>query len=312
MTQQLRVTRKVDFTGATQIGIGDGFTNRGTVYYVLGGESGVLGADTYDGKSWEHPKATIANALATATTWDTIVVGCNTSATYLEGATLAMDNMGTKLFGAMTSGYTWGTPSVHTHGTETLIKINAHACQIGWIGFHSQGAGCSLEIATTDSYWRNHVHDCYFGGNATALWAIVMGNYTGSGVGTGSTVDAPCTVVQRCHISQYAIGSIFFACGYSSRVENCDIQVGTALKGIQYENNTTSRPYAYILDNRIHTIDSTNGVGISVTNTPSQGYLVVDGNSFINFNDDAHCCSKRTGYCGINWNGATALTATTG
>ena len=290
--------------------VGFGIEQRGEPYYVLGGEAAVLGNDADTGTSWEHAFATITRALAVASAWDTIVVGCNTSATYLEGATLAINNMGTKLFGAMTSGYTWGVPSVHTHGTETLVKINAHACEIAYLGFHSQGAGCSLEICTTESYWRNHIHDCYFGGNNTALWAIVMGNYTGSGVGTGSTIDAPCTVVERCHISFYAEGDIYMACGYGSRVDDCDIEVGTALIGIQYPNNTTSRPFAYILNNRFHTIDSTDAVGISVTNTPSAGYFFVNGNQFVNFADNNHCISKRTGYTGLNYLGLTAIAIT--
>jgi hypothetical protein len=291
---------------------GFGIAPRGKIYYVLGGESGTVGDDTNDGLGWNTPLATVTKALTLATDYDTIVMGANTTQkAYLEGATLTITQDGLKLFGAMTCGWTWGLPNIHTHGTETLIKIDAHATELAYFGFHDQGAGCSLEIAVTGDYWRNHVHDCYFGGNSAALYGVVMGNTTASGVGASATVDAPCTVVERCHFQDYATASIFMNCGYGSRVEDCDIQVNTGLVGIVYYTDGTSRPQGYILNNRFSTIDSSNAVGIQMTNTPTAGYLFIDGNHFANFADDDHCCELRTGLVGINWNKEVALTSTT-
>jgi len=310
--QQLKVNRKVDFTGAEQIGIGDGITRRGKVYYVLGGESGTVGSDSYDGKSWSYPLATVTRALEVATDYDTIVCGANTDQKpYLEGATLSITQDGLKLYGAMTSGHTWGLPNLHTHGTETILEVNAHAVEIAYIGFHDQGAGVSLVLAATDNYWRSHVHDCYFHGNETALWGVIMGNTTAASVGRGNTVDAPCSVLERCYLGGYITGCVFFNCGYGSVVRNCVIQVYAAGDGIRYYTDSTSRPYAFILDNKFTTSDATNAEGISVTNTPDAGYLMVDGNHFINFADDDHCCSKRTGYTGLNYLGVTPVTITT-
>ncbi|MDD5219677.1 MAG: hypothetical protein PHV11_03825 [Candidatus Bipolaricaulis sp.] len=309
--QQLNVTRKVDFTGAEQVGLGDGITRRGKVYYVLGGEGGTTGSDTSSGLSWSYPLKTITKALTLATDYDTIVCGANTDqGAYLEGATISITQDGLHLYGAMTSGNTWGLPNIHTHGTETLVEVDAHAVEIAYIGFHDQGAGCSLVIAATNNYWRTHVHDCYFGGNETALWGVIMGNTTAAGVGRGNTVDAPTTIVERCHFQGYVTGNIFFNCGYGSMVRNCTMYVYTAADGIRYYTDGTSRPIAFILDNRITSIDATNAVGITVTNTPTAGYLMIDGNKFINFADNNHCISKRTGYTGLNYLGVTAIAIT--
>lgn len=308
--QDLIVSRRLDVRGANVLG--GGIERRGKVYYVLGGESGVVGSDNDHGLTWGKALKTITKALTFATDYDTIVCGPNTTQrAYLEGASLTITQDGLKLYGAMTSGYTWGLPNIHTHGTETLLNIAAHAVEVAFIGFHHQGAGIAVEVGYSGDYWRNHIHDCYFGGNSAATYAIIMGNTTAAAIGSGGTFDAPCTIVQRCHFTSFTVAPIFMNCGYGSRVEDCDIQVGTGLVGIIYYTDGSSRPWGYILNNRFNTIDSTNAVGIQMTNTPTAGYLMIDGNHFSNFADDDHCCELRTGLVGINWNNATALTATT-
>jgi hypothetical protein len=65
MSQQLRVTRKVDFTGATQIGVGSSHIfGAGNVLYVNGESSyGPTANDGHDGKNPNYPLATITQAL---------------------------------------------------------------------------------------------------------------------------------------------------------------------------------------------------------------------------------------------------------
>jgi len=212
------------------------------------------------------------------------------------------------------SGHQWGFPSIHTHGTETLITINAHEVEIAYLGFHQQGAGHCIEIGPQDNaWWRTHIHDCYFGGNGTALWGIVLGNTNTSGVGSEShVVDAPCSIVEDCYFGFFVAGCVFMNCGYGSVVRRCTFNLGyvagsTACEGIRYYTNTASRPFGYILDNRFSTATSTT-LGINVAQTPSAGYLMIDGNRFVNFTDDDTCCSKRTGYFGVNYNNDVQMT----
>ncbi len=307
--QELQVTRKFDVTGAEQIGMG--IQRRNKVYYVLGGEGGVVGSDSASGRSWSHPLATLTKALTLAVDYDTIILGANTTQrAYLEGATCSITQDGLKLFGAMTSGHTWGLPNLHTHGTETILEVDAHAVEIGWLGFHDQGAGVSLVLSATNDYWRHHVHDCYFHGNSTALLGIILGNITAAGVGRGNTVDAPCSVIERCYLGGYVTGNIFESSGYGTKIRDNVFQIDAAAYGINHYTDGTSRPFTFILDNRFTTPDATNAIGITIPNTPTAGYLMIDGNKFINFADNNHCISKRTGYTGLNYLGITAIAIT--
>ena len=277
---------------------------QGDTYYVS-----KAGGDGLGGKSWGDSFLTITRALVVAGDNDAIVCG---TGIYEEGATLDIDQDNLKLLGVMTSGHQWGQPSIHTHGTETLVKINSPNGQVelAGLGFHDQGAGVSIEVGTTANTWRNHIHHCYFGGNNTALWAVVMGNQNGSGVGQGSTIVAPSTIVEQCHFIYYVTGNVFMNAGYGSVVRDCVMMVAAGADGIRYFTNGASRPFAYILDNRFTTLDDTNAYGVKVTNTPTAGYLMVDGNRFNNFADNDHCISKRTGYTGLNYLGITAIAIT--
>lgn len=61
MSQQLRVTRKADFTGATILGLSN--MGSGSVLYV----DNTNGADGYDGKNPNYPKQTIRSAIDACT-----------------------------------------------------------------------------------------------------------------------------------------------------------------------------------------------------------------------------------------------------
>jgi hypothetical protein len=285
--------------------VGYGYQTDGDKIYV----DATYGLDTKDGHSWAYAKKTITAALAAAGAKDHIVVG---TGLYLEGATLIITQAQLKLIGVMSSGHQWGQPSIHTHGTETLVKVDAAdpgQVEIANLAFHDQGAGISLEIAHSVNVWRTHVHDCFFGGNSTALWAVVIGNTGGSGVGDAHTVDAPLSIVEDCQFYMFVTGNIFQ--NAASVVRRNLIAVGASAHGIRYFTNSTSRPYGYILDNKIHTIDPSAAVGISVTNTPDPGYLFIDGNHLAGFADAPHAIDlsggAKTGLMGLNYHGITAI-----
>lgn len=255
------------------------------------------GSDTANtGLSWASPYKSITKALTVAVAYDTIYVK---QGIYLEGATLAITQAGLKLIGVQTSEMQFGQPSIHTHGVEQLMTINANQVEIANLSFHDQGAGTSVLIGNTAATWRTHIHNCFFGGNDTALY----------GVDSGSTYDAPFTVIEKCYFQHYKTAGIHLN-SYNSTVRNCIFQVGTADTGIEYHPDTDDRPFGYLLDNRFITTDGTDALGISVEGTPTAGKLLIDGNKFVGFADNNHCISKRTGYTGLNYLGITAIAIT--
>jgi len=276
----------------------------GKTYYVRN-----TGSNSNDGLSPSQPFLTLAYAVhSKAAAWDVIVVlpasGTTMPAMLETDLPITITQNGLKIIGGMTSQFQWGSPSIHTHATTSLFVIKAHMVEIAHLGIHHQGAGTSIEIAPDSANfhgWRTHIHDCYFGGNGDALKAITVG-----GVGT----DAPCTVIEDCYFQGYVTCNIYANCGYGSTIRRCHFQVNASAIGIEYIPNGTSRPYGWLLDNRFTTPDNSAAIGIKVTNTPTAGYLFIDGNQFNYFANDAACISKRTGYAGRNYLGITAIAIT--
>lgn len=251
----------------------------------------------------------IQSAMSNAEDYDRLLIG---PGIWEEGSVINITQTGLKFRGYMTSGGQWGQPSIHAHelGTHICITVNAHQVELSYFGIHQQTADTGIEVGTTATSWRTHIHDVYFGGNAVGTYGLVMGNETASGVGTSSTIDAPSTIVERCHFQDWVNADIFMNCGYGSRVKDCTIVVSASAIGIQYYTHTTSRPFAFILDNRFTAVNNSNSTGVSVTRTPTAGYLMIDGNHFINFGSNNLCITKRTGYCGLNYLGITAIAIT--
>jgi len=280
-------------------------------YYVDYNQS----SNNKDGTTPEKAFKTIAYAVSKAEPWDTIRVLPDYDCTAMEeGADMPVEitQDGLKILGSLSSERQWGSPAFHSHGTDSMFYINAHQVEIGHLAFHMQGAApAMIEVAQNGNYWRTHIHDCYFGGNGLALCGIVAGNVTGSGFGYGATVDAPCTTIERCYFNFINGSCVYAYCGYGSVIRDSSFFVQAGDVGISVGNETSSRPHLEILDNRFSTPDSTNAIGIDVVNTPDAGYLFIDGNRFVNFASDDKCCTKRTGYMGLNYAGVTAVTITT-
>ena len=304
--------------GASSFGVplygGSGFPPAGKVYWVK------KTTDTdyarfyqekyvyYEDTNTASVHNTITSALAAASDYDTIYI---MPGVWTETATLNIKQTGLKFLGYMTSGNQWGQPSIKGSGTNTsIISVNANEVEIAGIGIHQPVAYAGIRVCTSDNYWRTHVHDCYFGGNGVGTYGIVMGDTTAGGGAFGVTFDAPCTIVERCYFQDWVTACVFMNCGYGSEVRNCILSVNANSSGIIYYTNSTSRPFGYILDNRFTAVSNSTSTGITVTNTPTAGYLMIDGNHFIVFGSDNLTCTKRTGYMGLNYNGVTAVPIT--
>lgn len=251
---------------------------------------------------------TITEAM-TASQEDDVIYVHRGGVVYEEGAVLNFTKEGVKLLGQMTSGSQWGMPSIHCHGTSThCITINANCVEIAGVGIHQQTANAGIRVGTTANTWRTHIHDVYFGGNSTGTYGLVMGDTTAGGGAYGVTIDAPCTVVERCHFQDWATNDIFMNAGYGSIVKDCNIVVDGNAIGIQYYTDGTSRPDAYIQDNVFNAHSASTSTGISITNTPTVGYLSITRNMFHGFGSAALACSKRTaGYLNENYLDGTVI-----
>jgi len=313
----INVDRPVNFTKTVQFD----YEEIGDTYFVRNN-----GNDTSNGLSVDSAFKTLARAVAVAGTWDRIIfLPATDCSKYMVEAVSGTDDAnipimitqtGLKILGPLNMTQ-WGSPAINSSVASTSIMcIDAHQVEIGGISFHIQGASGGLEIGTSTNVWRTYIHDCYVGGNAAAVFGFVAGNVTGSGIGGAhrgypDTTDAPCTLIERCSFSNIAGPSVYWNAGYNSILRDCIFSVSASQSGILYDTDTTSRPFSFILNNKFTAASDSTSVGITVTNTPTAGYLFIDGNQFVNFGSDDLCCTKRTGYMGLNYSGVTAVTITT-
>jgi hypothetical protein len=253
--------------------------SKGKNWYVVGGESGTIGANTNNGLSWNAPFATLAKAVSVASAHDTIYISAgSTSATLLEDS-LTITQNGLKIIGIMTSFNTFGWPSLHTHDADPILTINAAGVEIAYLSFHHQGANVCIRLGAAAATWRTHIHDCFFGGNSTSTYGIDLGNLN----------DAPYTVVERCEFQHFATAGILLN-AYSSTIKDCHFMVSNSTSGIVVSMNGGDRPYSKIFDNNFIS-EGTAAKGVDVTNTPTAGLLTISGNRFNNFSTPALACT---------------------
>ena len=156
MSQQLRVTRKVDFTGAVQVGILSNSPNigAGRVFYV----DGNAGADGYDGTDPNYPKKTILSALGSCTTErnDYIFVLDH----WAETAPIEINKSRVHVIGLSLPSFGWVKMNPATDAAMfKLVSAGAYSEIAGIDMSGGDSYGCIWIYGTEGSY----IHDCWFG-----------------------------------------------------------------------------------------------------------------------------------------------------
>lgn len=311
--QNLRFTGEIEHVDSYPLG---------NTYFVKGGESAANpGSDSNSGRTKDKAFKTLSWAVSKADDWDRIIVlPSDNGSNYLVEAVQGVDDdnlpinitqRGLKILGGSSHPHTLGSPTIHTHvAASTILTINAWQVEIAGITWQNQAAGgrC-IAVGSTASavgWGKNYIHDCalYGVGTAYANVGIDIG-----AIGHGS-IDTPYTVVERCYFL-YCLTGIELSAGYGTMVRDSVFHVPVAGTGIFHSSNTADRPFTYYIDNHFSSQDSTNAIGINVYQTPNVGTLYAAGNHFAGFASDDKCMTKRTGYCGANWNGGALLTSVT-
>ncbi len=205
---------------------------------------------------------TITAALAVAQDCDRIIVG---PGVFEEGAELVISQANLKLIGANTSGIVWGPCSIKGSANH-LISIQANGVEIAGLGFIQNGAYAGIEIDHTAAVYKTHIHDCHFGGSATATY----------GVKAGGTFDAVDTVIENCEFLSWSTAAIYMNATRSKARNNLIFGLDSSI-GIELVPNAADRPYNYI-DGNIIIGTGTTDTGIKITNTPSKGTYMISRN----------------------------------
>jgi hypothetical protein len=207
---------------------------------------------------------TVTAALAVAQDNDRIFVG---PGVYDEAAELVISQAGLKLIGFNTSGIEWGPCSLkQSSANHHVISVQANGVEIANLGFIVNGAYRAIEIDHTAAVYKTHIHDCHFGGSATATY----------GVYAGGTFDAVDTVIEDCEFLAWATAGVYLN-ATRSKVRRNVFFVPAAGIGIQYVPNGADRPYNVITDNDIAGANSTD-TGIQLDGTPTAGTVQISRN----------------------------------
>jgi hypothetical protein len=265
----------------------------GVIYYV----DSVNGSDNNSGRGdWDWAFASIGAALDVAVAGDVIYVAPGDYEE--EGLEVTVDNL--KILGLGVTGLTRNSPLLIGSG-DTILKVNGHNCEISGLGFVQTGAYPAVFVAETAAKWRAYIHDCYFDGYGTCTYGLQLGAASGNGEAVGARVE-------KCKFISMATACIYNN-SENTLIKDCIFQVATGTIGILDVPDGGSRPDRWYIRNHFATIDNTNAIGISFSNTPTAGYVYYAWNTFVNFADKTKCASLRAGYMGPNYDDNALLAA---
>jgi len=230
------------------------------------------GNDNYDGRSWDSPFKTIANAM-TAAALDAGAVRIKAPRIYVApgdydesgGINLNIENM--MLIGANRSP-NHATTMLYSGGTSTepLLWTGAHNVAIYNMGLVQTEAYASIMLgnSASDAFWKGHIAGCKFDGWATCTFGI--GPYD-------ATVDCPDLVIEDNLFRSIVTANIKL---YNTRtwVLNNKIFVDAAGIGIDLQSTGGNRPDQMVVGNWILGSNSTD-TGIKIASTePTDGTLL--------------------------------------
>lgn len=231
-----------------------------------------------DGLSWEGAFLTLTEAIAAAGDYDVIFVG---QGIYDEaGFPLTITQTGLKLLGAGSSGYNWGPCALKSSASaDTILQVDANGVEIAGIDFNLYtNAKSGIVLGFSQSIYKTHIHDCFFGcsaaGGAEGECGIAVGmEETGTADGGFDAVD---THIERCGFHYLATAAIA-AYGTRLKVNNCIFWTNTGI-GINVFQEGSARACTMIIDNYIMgRAGGDTGIKIAATE-PDPGTLMIANN----------------------------------
>jgi len=223
---------------------------------------------TGNGRSWLHAKKTITEALAVAGAHDVILIQ---KGIYDEGAVLNITQEGLKIFGMGTTRDMWGMSAIKASAANHIcITINANEVEIGNMAFIQNNANVTIDVATTVSTYKTHIHTCYFGGSSTQTYGVRGGLSADWG-----SVDV---VVEDCTFYQCVTGVDLY--GTRCTIKNNVFLLSAGDTAINVTQSGGNRPELRILDNTIRGCLNTD-TGVKFTGTPTEALFTMMGNRTI-------------------------------
>ena len=221
-----------------------------------------------NGRSWLHAKKTITEALAAAGAHDVILIQ---KGIYDEGAVLNITQEGLKIFGMGTTRDMWGMSAIKASAANHIcITINANEVEIGNMAFVQNNANLCIDVATTVTTYKTHIHTCFFGGSSTQTYGVRGG--------LSAAWDSVDVVVEDCTFYQCVTGVDLN--GTRCTIKNNVFLLSAGDTAINVTQVGGTRPELRILDNTIRGCLNTD-TGVKFTGTPTEALFTMMGNRTI-------------------------------
>jgi hypothetical protein len=208
---------------------------------------------------------TLSAANTAASDWDVIKLS---GGDFDEGAVVNITNQGLKIFGP-------GNANQHTSmllasaANHIILTINAHNVEIAGVGFTQTNAKSAIEISTTASYHKCHIHDCRFDGYGAGTYGVKTD-------GTNGTYDSPDVIIENNRFHSWQTAAIYLNATRAVCRNNL-VHTVAAKIGIELVPTTSNRPGTFITDNYVMGVNSTD-TGIKITNSPDAGTYFIAKN----------------------------------
>ena len=225
-----------------------------------------------NGLTPESAFLTITEAVAAAGDYDIIFIG---HGVYSEAATVNITQLGLKIFGAGTSGYIWGPTSMKSNtAADHMLTINSNEVEIAGLDFITNTTSKNaIQMSSTTTTFKVHIHDCHFGGGGT----------TNIGINCSLVQDTVDMHVDRCEFYNYSTAG-FVLSGTRTKVTNCLFFVPAAGIGLDIRDTGLNRPDKLIDGNRILGSNSTD-TGIKLpAGDITAGAILISNNIVTNCN----------------------------
>ena len=228
-------TGRVNFTGGL-LGAGVRVVRDSQIWYVDKNKGNSVSGD---GLSWDGAFLTITEAVTAAGDYDIINIG---HGVYSEAATVDITQLGLKIFGAGTSGYIWGPTSMKSNtAADHMLTINSNEVEIAGLDFITNTTSKNaIQMSSTTTTFKTHIHDCHFGGGGT----------TNIGINCDLTQDTVDMHIDRCEFYNYSTAGIVLS-GTRTKVTDCLFFVPAAGIGLDIRDTGANRPDKLITRNMI-------------------------------------------------------------
>ncbi len=245
------------------------------IWYVDSGKTSP--AASGDGLTWGHAFLTLAEAVAAAGDYDTILIAPNTIQTIASGG-ISITQNGLKIFGAGSSEAGKQCSLKISAGTSPMFTVTGDRFEIAGLNLSCRIAYPAIQIGDTDgqAHYFIHIHHCFLDGYGTATFGIANGPTASDWT---AQADAPGLVVEHCYFSSFATAAII-ANGTEDTYRYNTIHVATDTTGIDILKHTAGRTPCLITDNRFYGVANTSTKGVYQATKLSTGSLLIANNLF--------------------------------